>query len=46
MFTQSVWNDYAEETGFAPLEEDITVDTAIIGGGITGVTAAALRARR
>lgn len=45
MFTQSIWNDYAEETAFAPLEEDITVDTAIIGGGITGVTAAALLAR-
>lgn len=45
MFTQSLWNDYADATAFAPLEEDITVDVAVIGGGITGVTAAALLAR-
>jgi glycine/D-amino acid oxidase-like deaminating enzyme len=45
MFTQSLWTDYSEETVFAPLEDDITVDTAVIGGGITGITAAALLAR-
>ncbi len=45
MFTKSIWNDYSEETDFTPLRQDITVDTAIIGGGITGVMAASLLAR-
>lgn len=41
----SVWKPGAEETSFAPLKENITVDVAIIGGGITGVTAAYLLAK-
>ncbi|HEX5057529.1 MAG TPA: FAD-dependent oxidoreductase [Gammaproteobacteria bacterium] len=45
MFTQSIWNAYSGETAFEALDEDITVDVAIIGGGITGVTAAELLAR-
>ncbi|HEY3486624.1 MAG TPA: FAD-dependent oxidoreductase, partial [Gammaproteobacteria bacterium] len=44
MFTQSIWNTYSDETEFPPLREDITVDTVIIGGGITGITAASMLA--
>ncbi len=40
MSSISVWKDKAEETSFAPLRQDITVDVAIVGGGITGLTAA------
>jgi glycine/D-amino acid oxidase-like deaminating enzyme/nitrite reductase/ring-hydroxylating ferredoxin subunit len=35
-----IWKDKAETTGFTPLRSDITVDVAIVGGGITGLTAA------
>jgi glycine/D-amino acid oxidase-like deaminating enzyme/nitrite reductase/ring-hydroxylating ferredoxin subunit len=45
MFTKSIWNEYSGETDYAPLQQDITVDTAIIGGGITGAIAARLLAR-
>jgi glycine/D-amino acid oxidase-like deaminating enzyme/nitrite reductase/ring-hydroxylating ferredoxin subunit len=45
MFTKSIWNGFRGETEFAPLDGDITVDVAIIGGGITGITAANLLAR-
>lgn len=41
MFTHSIWNDFADETQFPPLKKDIEVDTAIIGGGITGISTAA-----
>jgi glycine/D-amino acid oxidase-like deaminating enzyme/nitrite reductase/ring-hydroxylating ferredoxin subunit len=40
MSSISIWKDKAEETSFAPLRNDITVDVAIVGGGITGLTAA------
>jgi hypothetical protein len=36
----SVWKDATEQTSFAPLTQDISVDVVIIGGGITGITAA------
>ena len=38
----SLWERTAAETRFAPLAQDIEVDVAIIGGGITGITAAHL----
>lgn len=36
----SLWIATAERTGYAPLGTDIEVDTAVIGGGIAGLTAA------
>ncbi|MBD0376779.1 MAG: FAD-binding oxidoreductase, partial [Flavisolibacter sp.] len=42
MSKTSVWEATAEETSFPALANDIAVDVAIIGGGITGVTAAYL----
>lgn len=39
--TQSLWIADSPNTNY-PEAEDITVDTAIIGGGITGITAAVL----
>ncbi|HEX7028893.1 MAG TPA: FAD-dependent oxidoreductase [Gammaproteobacteria bacterium] len=40
MFTKSLWNAYSGTTDFPSLQGDITVDTAIIGGGVTGISAA------
>lgn len=45
MSTYSIWKDKAEETSFAPLRQDIDVDVAIVGGGITGLTAAYILSR-
>jgi len=45
MSTISIWKDKAEESSFAPLRNDITVDVAIVGGGITGITAAYILSR-
>jgi len=42
MSSTSIWKDQAEETSFASLRKDISVDVAIVGGGITGLTAAYL----
>lgn len=42
MFTHSLWNSYGSTTNFPTLQEDLNVDVAIIGGGITGITAAQL----
>lgn len=42
MNTKSVWKSTSEETSFPPLTTDISVDVAIVGGGITGITAAYL----
>jgi glycine/D-amino acid oxidase-like deaminating enzyme/nitrite reductase/ring-hydroxylating ferredoxin subunit len=41
----SLWTATAESTDFPALASDLEVDVAVIGGGITGVTAAALLAR-
>lgn len=41
----AIWKDKAEETFFAPLRNDIAVDVAIVGGGITGLTAAYILSR-
>ncbi len=38
----SLWRSAARAPSFAPLGQDLEVDVAVIGGGITGVTAAAL----
>lgn len=40
MSTFSIWADKGEQTSFATLRQDITADVAIVGGGITGLTAA------
>ena len=40
MSTITVWKDQAIENTFSTLSKDITVDVAIIGGGITGISAA------
>lgn len=42
MFTKSIWHSFSAPTNFPRLQEDIEVDVAIIGGGITGITAAQL----
>jgi glycine/D-amino acid oxidase-like deaminating enzyme/nitrite reductase/ring-hydroxylating ferredoxin subunit len=39
---QSYWLDSTQRTNYAPLEGDATVDVAIIGGGIAGLTTALL----
>jgi glycine/D-amino acid oxidase-like deaminating enzyme/nitrite reductase/ring-hydroxylating ferredoxin subunit len=45
MSSFSIWKDKAEETSFSSLNQDITVDVAIVGGGITGLTAAYILSR-
>lgn len=40
--TTPVWNSVPVETSFPVLNDDLTVDVAIVGGGITGITAAYL----
>ena len=40
----SIWTATAEPVDFPPLSRDIDVDVAVIGGGITGITTAALLA--
>lgn len=42
---ESIWTVGVSSTGFAQLANDIQVDVAIVGGGITGITAAAQLAR-
>src|SRR5438874_816554 len=39
---RSLWLDAAEPPGYAPLEGDLDVDVAVIGGGFTGLTTALL----
>ncbi|WP_254546577.1 FAD-dependent oxidoreductase [Halomarina pelagica] len=39
--TESVWIDTTPETSYDPLSADRRVDVAVVGGGITGLTAAA-----
>lgn len=40
MFTKSLWNAFSVTTDFPSLKNNIEVDVAIIGGGITGLTTA------
>lgn len=42
---QSIWKAAAQKTNFPSLNENINTEIAIVGGGITGVTAAYLLAR-
>ncbi len=42
MFTQSLWNSFSGSTNFPVLKNDLEVDVAIIGGGITGISTAHL----
>ena len=37
---ESLWVSTTPETDYDPLEEDLRVDVAVVGGGITGLTAA------
>ena len=46
MSSFSIWKDKAGEVAFAPLRNDITVDVAIVGAGITGITAAYILSRQ
>lgn len=40
--TDPIWNINSSETNFNSLNHDISIDVAIIGGGITGITTAQL----
>lgn len=37
-----IWNINSSETNFYSLNQEISIDVAIIGGGITGITTAQL----
>jgi glycine/D-amino acid oxidase-like deaminating enzyme/nitrite reductase/ring-hydroxylating ferredoxin subunit len=41
----SFWLETTPETDYPPLEDDLSVDVAVLGAGITGLTAAALLKR-
>ncbi len=41
----SIWTDRATATPYPRLEQNLQVDVAIVGGGMTGITAALLLAR-
>src|SRR5437764_123080 len=43
--TDSLWSETAPETCFRPLEEACSVDVAVLGGGIAGLTVALLLKR-
>ncbi|KZZ83590.1 FAD-dependent oxidoreductase [Bacillus sp. SJS] len=42
LYPSSLWRPVENEPSFPPLEESLTVDTVIVGAGITGITAAYL----
>jgi glycine/D-amino acid oxidase-like deaminating enzyme/nitrite reductase/ring-hydroxylating ferredoxin subunit len=42
---RSLWLDEPKPSGYAPLDGDLDVDVAVIGGGITGLTTALLLKR-
>ena len=44
-FTQAIWSAHSNPKKFPQLTTDLSVDVAIIGGGITGITAATLLAK-
>jgi len=43
--TRSLWKAKAQKTNYPALEAQISVDVAIVGGGITGITSAYLLAK-
>jgi glycine/D-amino acid oxidase-like deaminating enzyme/nitrite reductase/ring-hydroxylating ferredoxin subunit len=43
--TESLWLDTAAPAGHAPLDRDVEVDVAVIGGGIAGMSTALFLAR-
>jgi glycine/D-amino acid oxidase-like deaminating enzyme/nitrite reductase/ring-hydroxylating ferredoxin subunit len=44
-YTNSVWSEATPAPPYPPLEGNVAVDVAVIGGGITGITAALLLSR-
>ncbi|WP_099158287.1 FAD-dependent oxidoreductase [Virgibacillus ndiopensis] len=44
-FPEPFWRDYVSLPSFPKLEDSISVDVGIVGGGITGITAAYLLAK-
>lgn len=44
-FTQAVWSASAKQSAYPQLAGDMEVDVAVVGGGITGITAAYLLAK-
>lgn len=41
-FTKSYWIDSTDDTNYPGLKEDLSIDIAIVGGGIVGITCAFL----
>lgn len=39
--TASIWMETTPDTAYEALEDDVTVDVAVVGGGIAGITTAA-----
>lgn len=44
-FTQAIWSAHTNPMKFPQLSSNLSVDVAIVGGGITGITAATLLAK-
>ena len=44
-YTNSVWSEATPAPPYEPLAGNVAVDVAVVGGGITGITAALLLAR-
>jgi len=44
-YTNSVWSEATPAPAYEPLSGNVSVDVAVVGGGITGITAALLLAR-
>ncbi|MGD7008912.1 FAD-dependent oxidoreductase [Metabacillus sp. 84] len=42
LFSSSLWRPVEQELSFPPLAESLKVDAVVVGGGITGITAAYL----
>jgi glycine/D-amino acid oxidase-like deaminating enzyme/nitrite reductase/ring-hydroxylating ferredoxin subunit len=44
-YTNSVWSEATPAPPYPPLDRNVAVDVAVVGGGITGITAGLLLAR-